>query len=71
MTFLLECGADKSVFQTSLCSAWIHNDFIYVRFGGIRNTKTWSKFRCGLEITELIFNPDKTEFILMMEPETP
>ena len=23
--------------------AWIHNDFMYVRFGGMRNTKTWSK----------------------------
>ena len=43
MTFLLECRADKSVFQTSLCIAWIHNDSMYVRFGEIRNTKTWSK----------------------------
>ena len=24
-------------------SKWIHNDFMYVRFGGRRNTKTWSK----------------------------
>ena len=36
------------VFQTSLCIVWIHNDsisdlMIYIRFGGIRNTKTWSK----------------------------
>ena len=22
---------------------WMHNDFMYVRFSGIRNTKTWSK----------------------------
>ena len=22
---------------------WVHNDFMYVRFAGIRNTKTWSK----------------------------
>ena len=22
---------------------WLHNDFMYVRFGGIRNTKTWGK----------------------------
>ena len=40
MTFLPECGA---VFQISLCIVWIHNDSMYVRFGGIRNTKTWSK----------------------------
>ena len=40
MTFLPECGA---VFQTSLCIVWIHNDSMYVRFGGIKNTKTWSK----------------------------
>ena len=44
MTFLPECGAftisiekDFSLFQ------WMHNDFMYVRFGGMRNTKTWSK----------------------------
>ena len=24
---------------------WIRNDSMYVRFGGIRNTKTWSKSR--------------------------
>ena len=40
MTFLPECGP---VYQTSLCIAWIHNDSVYVRFGAIRNTKTWSK----------------------------
>ena len=47
MTFLPECGADKSfVFQHregfSLFK-WMHNDFMYVRYGGMRNTKTWSK----------------------------
>ena len=31
------------VFQISLCIVWIHNDSMYVRFGGIRNTKTWTK----------------------------
>ena len=31
------------VFQRSLCIVWIHNDSMYVRFGGTRNTKTWSK----------------------------
>ena len=42
MTFLPECGADisDSNIPTHL---WIHNDSMYVRFGGIRNTKTWSK----------------------------
>ena len=40
MTFLPECGADSDI-PTHL---WIHNDrSMYVRFGGIRNTKTWSK----------------------------
>ena len=24
---------------------WVHNDFMYVRFAGMRNTKTWSKSR--------------------------
>ena len=23
--------------------SWMHNDFMYVRYGGMRNTKTWSK----------------------------
>ena len=32
-----------NVFQISLCIVWIHNESMYVRFGGIRNTKTWSK----------------------------
>ena len=32
---------------TSLCIAWIHNDSMYVKFGGIRNTKTWSKSNEG------------------------
>ena len=44
MTFLPEYVADN-VFQISLCIIWIHNDSMYVRFGGIRNTKTWSKSR--------------------------
>ena len=28
------------VFQISLCIVWIHNDSMYVRFGGMRNTKS-------------------------------
>ena len=47
MTFLPECGADKSLYFISDSNIptylWIHNDSMYVRFGGIRNTKTWSK----------------------------
>ena len=47
MTFLPECGADKSLYfisdSNSPTHLWIHNDSMYVRFGGIRNTKTWSK----------------------------
>ena len=29
----------------TICSQikWIHNDFMYLRFGGKRITKTWSK----------------------------
>ena len=37
MIFLPEYGA---VFQISLCIVWIHNDSMYVRFGGIRSTKS-------------------------------
>ena len=46
MGFFPEFSADKSVFQQkegfSLIK-WIHNVFMYARFGGMRNTKTWSK----------------------------
>ena len=47
MTFLPECGADKSMYfsieKDFSLFKWMHNDFMYVRFGGMRNTKTWSK----------------------------
>ena len=47
MTFLPECGADKSISLDRsfffLLIKWVHNDFMYVRFAGMRNTKTWSK----------------------------
>ena len=47
MTFLPECGADKSLYfsrqKLFLLIKWVHNDFMYVRFAGMRNTKTWSK----------------------------
>ena len=46
MTFFPEFGDDKNVFHQIVGSPpirWIHNDFVCVRFGGIRNTKTWSK----------------------------
>ena len=44
MTFLPECGADKFISDSNIPThLWIHNDSMYVRFGGIRNTKTWSK----------------------------
>ena len=49
MTFLPECGADKSLYFSRqkffLLIKWVHNDFMYVRFAGMRNTKTWSKSR--------------------------
>ena len=44
--FFPEFGADKSVFHQTVESPpirWIHNDSMYVRYGGIRNTRTWSK----------------------------
>ena len=52
MTFLPECGADKSLYFSRqkffLLIKWVHNDFMYVRFAGMRNTKTWSKSTCFL-----------------------
>ena len=50
MIFLPECGADKiciSLDRSFLLIKWVHNDFMYVRFAGMRNTKTWSKSRCN------------------------
>ena len=41
MTFCQEFGADKSLYFVPI--RWIHNDSLYVRFGGVRNTNTWSK----------------------------
>ena len=49
MTFLPECGADKSCISYFISDSnipthlRIHNDSMYVRFAGMRNTKTWSK----------------------------
>ena len=44
MTFLPKCGtlyfSRQKVF---LLIKWVHNDFMYIRFAGMRNTKTWSK----------------------------
>ena len=43
MTFLPECGACISLDRIFfLLIKWVHNDFMYVRFAGMRNTKTWS-----------------------------
>ena len=50
-----EFGSDKNVFNQTVGSPpirWIHNDSMYVRFGGIRNTKTWS-----MSNHTLIFRP--------------
>ena len=46
MTFFQEFGAGMYFTLKVIFSPlwWIHNDSMYVRFGGIRNTKTWSKF---------------------------
>ena len=59
MTFFQEFGADKSI--SSDRSRWLNNDSMYVRFGGIRNTKTWSKSspmlsqKLAIVCTSLIF----------------
>ena len=53
MTFLPECGADNLYFSRQklfLLIKWVHNDFMYVRFAGIRNTKTWSKYKLSDEL---------------------
>ena len=39
MTFFQEFGADNYFVPIR----WIHNVSMYVTFGGIRNTKTWTK----------------------------
>ena len=57
MTFWPACGADKSISSLSNLphpSQWVHNDSMYVRLGGIRNTKTWSKSRFLVDITRKI-----------------
>ena len=44
MTLLPECGALYFISDSNIPThLWIHNDSMYVRFGGISNTKTWSK----------------------------
>ena len=46
MTFSPEFGADKSISSDNRFSpliSWIHNDSMYVRFGGMRNSKAWCK----------------------------
>ena len=48
MTFLPKCVA-KFVFQQTegfSLIKWIHNDFMYVRFGDMRDTKTWITSAC-------------------------
>ena len=54
MTFLPECGADNFSRQKFfLLIKWVHNDFMYVRFAGMRNTKTWNKSSIG-HIPEIV-----------------
>ena len=57
MTFLPECGADKSLYfsrqKLFLLIKWVHNDFMYVRFAGMRNTKTWSKSTESIETMDI------------------
>ena len=49
---LPEFGADKGVFHQTVGAPfirWIHHDSIYVRFGGMKSTKTWGKSRLVLK----------------------
>ena len=41
--------------NVGLISLFIHNDSMYVRFGGIRNSKTWSK-------STLLVGPQKIKY---------
>ena len=46
MTFYQNVGL--TIFHQTVASpltCWIHNDFMYVRFGRMRYTETWSKSR--------------------------
>ena len=43
---------------------WIHNDSMYVRFGGIRNTKTWSKSTNCLSVFTVINKPFKLKYVV-------
>ena len=49
MTFFHEFHADIRIWSIlsdtvgSPAIRWSHNDSMYVRIGGIRNTKTWSR----------------------------
>ena len=48
MTFLPEWGTDKMYFSIEKnfsLDKWMHNDFMRVRFSGVRNTQTWGKSR--------------------------
>ena len=47
MTFFQDLVLHLTLISTPI--RWIHNDSMYGRVGGIRNTKTWSKSRSGLE----------------------
>ena len=47
MTFYQNVGLTKNLYfcgqKLFLLIKWVHNDSMYVRFAGMRNTKTWSK----------------------------
>ena len=61
MTFLPECGADNfSRQKLFLLIKWVHNDFMYVRFAGMRNTKTWSKSRGRVTRSGILKTTTKT-----------
>ena len=72
MTFLPECGADKSLYfsieQDFPLLKWMHNDFMYVRFAGIRNTKTWSKSIVTISSWQKLFS--FTDFLCLETGKT-
>ena len=69
MTFLPECGPHKSLYfsieKDFSLFKWMHlNDFMYVRSGGMRNAKTWSKSMVEV-MKSFFYLSEKLESILL------
>ena len=44
LTYYVVANVQECLINISPLIRWIHNDSMYVGYGGMRNTKTWSKF---------------------------